>query len=249
MPDWLLPDWPAPAAVRATCSTRAGGLSTGSFQGLNLGAHVGDDPAAVAANRAQFREAIGARPVFLQQVHGADVLPLGPFTVDGASADACTTTEQGIACTIMVADCLPVLFTDEAGQRVAAAHAGWRGLAAGVLENTVAAFQAEGGASKLLAWLGPCIGPDAFEVGDEVRAAFERVSPVANQFFQPAGMPGKWMADLAGLARMRLRAAGVEQLHGNDSSEAWCTVHNPLRFFSHRRDRVSGRFAACIWRA
>jgi len=248
MPDWLLPDWPAPAAVRALCSTRAGGVSTGSFQGLNLGAHVGDEPAAVAANRVRLREATGARPVFLQQVHGADVLPLGPDTVDGATADACTTTAQGIACTIMVADCLPVLFTDEAGRRVAAAHAGWRGLAAGVLEHTVEAFHAEGGASQLVAWLGPCIGPDAFEVGDEVRAAFEDLCPGANQFFRPAGPPGKWMADLAGLARLRLRAAGVERLYGNDSSEAWCTVHNPLRFFSHRRDRVSGRFAACIWR-
>ena len=248
MSDWLVPDWPAPASVRAVCTTREGGVSLGSFQGLNLGGHVGDDPEKVQANRACLRDALGVQPVFLEQVHGTQVLTLNAQSVDGASADACTTTERGIACTIMVADCLPVLFTDEGGRRVAAAHAGWRGLAAGVLERTVEAFEAEGGASELMAWLGPCIGPDAFEVGDEVRAAFESVSPAASACFRPAGTPGQWMADLAGLARQRLRAAGVTRLHGNDSSEPWCTVHNPLRFFSHRRDRVSGRFAACLWR-
>jgi hypothetical protein len=147
----------------------------------------------------------------------------------------------------MVADCLPVLFTDETGHRVAAAHAGWRGLSAGVLERTLEAFAADGGTRRVMAWLGPCIGPDAFEVGDEVRAAFEAGSPDARQCFKPSSTVGKCMADLARLARQRLSAAGVTQLHGNDSSDAWCTVHNPLRFFSHRRDRVSGRFAACIW--
>lgn len=248
MPDWLVPDWPAPAGVLAMCTTRDGGVSVGSCQAMNLGDHVGDDPAAVRANRARLRDALGARPVFLQQVHGTRVQVLDAQSVDGAEADACTTTERGIACTVMVADCLPVLFTDETGRRVAAAHAGWRGLAAGMLERTVDAFDAEGGASRVLAWLGPCIGADAFEVGDEVRMAFETVSPAASQCFRPAGAPGKWMADLAGLARQRLRSAGVTWLHGNDSSEAWCTVHNPLRFFSYRRDRLGGRFAACIWR-
>lgn len=243
--DWLVPDWPAPPGVHALCTTRAGGVSGGSYQGLNLGDHVGDAPADVAANRALFRQVIGARPVFLQQVHGTQVLALDAGTPDGSTADACTTADSGIACTIMVADCLPVLFTDEAGRRVAAAHAGWRGLAAGVLERTVASFAAQ---DQLMAWLGPCIGPDAFEVGDEVRAAFEAIAPEAAQCFKPTGTSGKWLADLAGLARQRLRTAGVMQLHGNDGGEAWCTVHNPLRFFSHRRDRVSGRFAACIWR-
>ncbi|MBT2322392.1 peptidoglycan editing factor PgeF [Variovorax paradoxus] len=245
MSGWLVPDWPAPPGVHALCTTRAGGVSAGSYRGLNLGDHVGDAPADVAANRALLRDAIGARPVFLQQVHGTQVATLDASTPDGGPADACTTTASDIACTIMVADCLPVLFTDETGRRVAAAHAGWRGLAAGVLERTVECFGAE---SRVMAWLGPCIGPDAFEVGDEVKAAFEAAAPEAARCFKPAGKPGKWLADLAGLARQRLHAAGVTQLHGNDSAEAWCTVHNPLLFFSHRRDRVSGRFAACIWR-
>ncbi|MDM0080968.1 peptidoglycan editing factor PgeF [Variovorax sp. J31P179] len=248
MSDWLAPDWPLPAGVRALCTTREGGVSAGACQSLNLGDHVGDDPASVRTNRARLEAALGAHPVFLQQVHGTELLTLDGRTADGAAADACTTVEPGVACTIMVADCLPVLFTDAAGRRVAAAHAGWRGLAAGVLEQTVAAFEGEGGAPALMAWLGPCIGPDAFEVGDEVRAAFVAGSPAASRCFRPAGTPGKWMADLAGLARQRLQAAGVARLHGNDGSEAWCTVHNPLRFFSHRRDRASGRFAACIWR-
>jgi YfiH family protein len=247
-PDWLIPDWPTPPGVHALCTTRAGGVSAGSYQGLNLGDHVGDEPDHVHANRSILREAIGARPVFLQQVHGTWVAPLDMSSVDGAAADACTTVESGIACTIMVADCLPVLFTDETGSRVAAAHAGWRGLVSGVLERTVETFDADGGARRINAWLGPCIGPDAFEVGDEVRAAFEASALEAHDCFRPAGSPGKWMADLPALARQRLHAAGVMQLHGNDSSEAWCTVHNPLRFFSHRRDRVSGRFGACIWR-
>jgi YfiH family protein len=240
--DWLVPDWPAPAGVRAVCTTREGGTSQGRFRGLNLGDHVGDVPACVAANRAQLRSALGARPVFLQQVHGTDVLALQAATPDGAVADACTAADAGVACTIMVADCLPVLFTDAQGRRVAAAHAGWRGLAAGVLERTVDTFE-----DRPMAWLGPCIGPRAFEVGDEVKAAFEARSPEAAQCFRPGAAPGKWWADLPGLARQRLRAAGVGAMHGNDGSDAWCTVRNPLRFFSYRRDGVSGRFAACVW--
>ena len=243
--DWLQPDWPAPAGVRAVCTTRAGGVSQGAWRGLNLGDHGGDDPAHVASNRAQLRAAIGAQAVFLQQVHGADVLALQADTPDGAVADACTTTQTGLACTMMVADCLPVLFTDPQGRRVAAAHAGWRGLAAGVLERSVDSFEGD----RPIAWLGPCIGPQAFEVGDEVRAAFEAQSAEAAQCFRPTGAPGKWWADLPALARQRLRSAGVAAVYGNDGSEAWCTVRNPLRFFSHRRDGVSGRFAACIWRA
>jgi hypothetical protein len=222
-------------------------VSTANYRGLNLGDHVGDDLPAVQSNRQFLRDAIGVRPVFLQQVHGTRVVALDAASADGVAADACTTVEGGVACTIMVADCLPVLFTDETGHRVAAAHAGWRGLSAGVLERTLEAFAADGGTRRVMAWLGPCIGPDAFEVGDEVRAAFEAGSPDARQCFKPSSTAGKCMADLAGLARQRLSAAGVTQLHGNDSSDAWCTVHNPLRFFSHRRDRVSGRFAACIW--
>lgn len=247
MHDWLVPDWPAPAGVRAVCTTRAGGVSQGAFGGLNLGGHVGDDPACIAANRAQLQAAVGVRPVFLQQVHGIDLLPIDATTPDGAVADACTTIDAGIACTIMVADCLPVLFTGRDGTRVAAAHAGWRGLAAGVLERTVAAF----GDTRPMAWLGPCIGPHAFEVGDEVRAAFVAQSAGAAACFRPGPAPGKWWADLPGLARQRLHAAGLEAVYGNDGGDAWCTVRNPLRFFSHRRDGISGptgRFAAAVWR-
>ncbi|MEJ7688580.1 MAG: peptidoglycan editing factor PgeF [Variovorax sp.] len=245
--DWLVPDWPAPACVRAVCTTRSGGVSMGCYESLNLGDHVGDVPAEVASNRVRLRHAIGARPVFLQQVHGTRVLTLDAAAEDGGEADACTTIESGIACTIMVADCLPVLFTDATGTRVAAAHAGWRGLAAGVLERSLDSFPVSHRAG-LIAWLGPCIGPDAFEVGGDVRTVFESGAPEAAHCFKPANVAAKWFADLPGLARHRLRAAGVTQICGNDSSDVWCTVHNPLRFFSHRRDRSSGRFAACIWR-
>ncbi len=244
MHDWLVPDWPAPSGVRAICTTRSGGVSQDAFGGLNLGGHVGDERVHVAENRARLQAAVGVRPVFLQQVHGTDLLPVDASTPDGAVADACTTIDAGIACTIMVADCLPVLFTDREGRRVAAAHAGWRGLAAGVLEHTAAVF----GDMRPMAWLGPCIGPNAFEVGDEVRAAFVAQSAGAAACFRPGPAPGKWWADLPGLARQRLRAAGLEAVYGNDGSDAWCTVRNPLRFFSHRRDGVSGRFAAAVWR-
>jgi len=245
MHGWLVPDWPAPPSVRALCTTRTGGVSHGAYQSLNLGEHVGDRIDDVRANRATLHAALGVRPVFLQQVHGTDVLGVDAGTPDGAVADACTAVVPDVACTIMVADCLPVLFTDRNGRRVAAAHAGWRGLAAGVLERTVAVF----GDERPMAWLGPCIGPSAFEVGEEVRTAFVAQSADAAACFRPGPMPGKWWADLPGLARQRLSAAGIESLHGNDGGVAWCTVSNPLRFFSHRRDGVSGRFAACIWRA
>jgi YfiH family protein len=252
-PRWLVPDWPAPSNVRALCTTRGAGVSAGRYESLNLGDHVGDEPAHVAANRARLRQAIGARPVFLQQVHGNGVVALesgnGPLP-DGAAADACTTTAIGPACTIMVADCLPVLFADASGHRVAAAHAGWRGLAGGVLEHTFKSFETgpASGAAKVMAWLGPCIGPGAFEVGPEVKAAFEAHAPEAANCFKPAPAPGKWLADLPALARQRLRAAGVEAVYGNDGGADWCTVGNASRFFSHRRDGISGRFAALVWK-
>ena len=256
--DWLTPDWPAPARVRAVCTTRQGGVSLPPYDSLNLGDHVGDDPAAVAQNRRAFAQALKARPVFLQQVHGSDVVRIGPDTADGTRADGCVSTEPGLACTIMVADCLPVLFTDADGNAVAAAHAGWRGLAGtqgqGVLEATAQALwsaldttRAEA-ASRAMAWLGPCIGPQAFEVGAEVKQAFEAQDPRAAAMFKPHAQ-GKWLADLQGLARLRLRALGITNIYGNDGSSAWCTVSQPSRFFSHRRDRVSGRFAASIWLA
>lgn len=258
--DWLIPDWPAPAHVRAVCTTRAGGVSAAPYDSLNLGDHVGDDPAAVAANRRALAQALGVRPVFLSQVHGRGVVQLDAPTADGTTADGCVSAQAGMACTIMVADCLPVLFADAQGSAVAAAHAGWRGLAGeggqGILETTVAALRetlaAQGcGASPLLAWLGPCIGPEAFEVGDEVRAAFVGHDAQAAAQFR-AHAPGKWLADLAGLARQRLGAMGITSVHGNDSTSAWCTVTQASRFFSHRRDSLarggSGRLAACIWR-
>lgn len=240
----LVPAWPAPLRVKAFCTTRAGGVSQGACDSLNLGGHVGDSPEHVAENRARLRRALGVRPVFLQQVHGIDVMALDVHTPDGTAADACAATQPGVACTIMVADCLPVLFADAAGTRVAAAHAGWRGLAAGVLERTAEGFASP---ADTMAWLGPCIGPTAFEVGNEVKMAFEALSAEAARHFRPTGESGKWWADLPGLARQRLQAAGIAQIYGNDGSDAWCTVRNPSRFFSYRRDRVSGRFAACIW--
>jgi hypothetical protein len=251
---WILPQWPLPPGVGALCTTREGGVSRGPYASLNLGDHVGDDPAAVAANRAMLAEGMHARPVFLRQVHGSGVAVLARDSADGLQADACLTTQQGVACTIMVADCLPVLFALRNGTAVAAAHAGWRGLAGssgrGVLEAAChELWSATGsGPAETLAWLGPCIGPTAFEVGPEVMGAFEEADPRAGECFRPHGS-GKWLADLPALARRRLRALGISCLHGNDGSSAWCTVSNPSRFFSHRRDRgVSGRFAAAIWR-
>ena len=244
----ITPEWPLPAGVHALCTTRAGGLSLTPYDSLNLGDHVNDDPAAVQANRQVLRQALGARPVFLQQVHGSQVVTLAPHTPDGTQADGCVATRPGVACTIMVADCLPVLFADSQGRAVAAAHAGWRGLAGGVLEATHAQLaMAAGGGGQTLAWLGPCIGPSAFEVGEEVKTAFEAQDTGAASCFRPQATPGKWLADLQGLARRRLAALDITQIYGNDGSDAWCTVANPSRFFSHRRDRVSGRFAACIW--
>ncbi len=256
-PDWLLPDWPAPSGVQAVCSTRVGGVSAAPYDSFNLGDHVGDQPAHVAANRARWAGALGVRPVFLNQVHGCEVLQLKTDTPDGTVADACLSDQAGVACTIMVADCLPVLLTTRDGRVVAAAHAGWRGLAGqggvGILEQTYKRFSAlaliDKGqeATEIIAWLAPCIGPQAFEVGAEVRAAFVSGDANAASCFQPRP-DGKWLADLAGLARQRLRAMGITQLYGNDSSAPWCTVGNASRFFSHRRDRVSGRFCVSIWK-
>lgn len=249
----LLPDWPAPPGVRAICSTRAGGVSAAPFDSLNLGDHVGDDPRAVAENRRRFAAGLHARPVFLRQVHGRGVVELEHGTPDATEADACFTRRPGIACTIMVADCLPVLFATADGRAVAAAHAGWRGLAGsdgqGVLEAACRAVWSASGAApaQTLAWLGPCIGPDAFEVGAEVKAAFESCDPGAAALFRPHG-GDKWLANLPGLARRRLQALGLSSVCGNDGSPAWCTVANPSRFFSHRRDRgASGRLAAAVW--
>lgn len=244
--------------MRALCTSRRGGSSTGAYDTLNLGTHVGDDPASVAANRAALAQALGARPVFLSQVHGSRLLMLDDYSADEQVADAAMTRQRGLACTVMVADCLPLLMTDRLGSRVAAVHAGWRGLAGdqglGVLEASCQAFLSEGlgtgptKAADLLVWMGPCIGPLAFEVGEEVRQIFVAQDSASATLFAPKA-PGKWLADLPGLARQRLSALGVGRVYGNDGSPAWCTVSQSSRFFSHRRDRVSGRMAACIWLA
>lgn len=253
-PDWLRPgaDWPA--NVGAVMSTRAGGVSQGAFAGLNLrlpelpGSDL-DAPEAVHTNRQHFAAALeGAQPVYLSQVHGAAVVrlsrasPLAPLP----QADASITTEPGLACTVLVADCLPVLLavTDEAGQAlgVGAAHAGWRGLAGGVLEATLAALcEATGSVpARAHAWLGACIGPERFEVGEDVRQAFEGAPATC---FRPTGAVGKWWADLPALAQWRLQCAGVTHQSGG----MWCTASQPSHFFSFRRDRITGRHAAAVW--
>jgi polyphenol oxidase len=255
-PDWLQPDWPAPATVKSLCTSRLGGVSSPPWHSLNLGTHVGDVSEAVQQNRHVLGEAVAARPVFLEQVHGAEVVQLTGHSQNGIRADGAFATQPGLACTIMVADCLPVLFCDMQGRQVAAAHAGWRGLAgtagSGILEELYKRFSplARTGyaqpAIEIIAWLGPCIGPQAFEVGADVRAAFVEHTAGDAVFFKEHSH-GKWLADLPGLARRRLQSLGIRGVYGNDGSVPWCTVSNPSRFFSHRRDRVSGRFAACIW--
>lgn len=250
-------EWSLPSGVHALCTTRVGGVSQPPFAGWNLGDHVNDDPAAVAQNRALLQAQLnGATAIFLSQVHGTDVVSLTPTTPDGTVADACVTLAPNLACTIMVADCLPLLFTDEAGGVVAAAHAGWRGLAAGVIEQIIQAMCTQGGVAprNLRVWLGPCIGPHVFEVGDDVRDAFvlnfEGAHQKCHAYFKPhATHAGKWLADLAGLARLRLQAHGVTLISGNDSSPMWCTVTQSSKLFSYRRDGVTGRFAVCIWRS
>lgn len=256
--DWLVPQWPAPEHVRAVCTTRAGGVSQGPFESFNLGAYVGDDPDHVQENRHRLEQAIGARPVYMRQVHGSDVLMLDAQTQNELEADASLTAATGLACAVMAADCLPVLLTSVQGSLVAAAHAGWRGLAGvnglSVLDATVMALRSALPADDqaIIAWLGPCIGPGQFEVGDEVRGAFVDAGLDPDRTFVPGAAPGKWMADLAGLARQTLLRAGVQQVYGNDSSPAWCTATQASRFFSHRRDTVrlggSGRMAAFVWR-
>ena len=276
-PDWLIPNWPAPPQVKAVFTSRGigqtgfaskSGVSQPPFDAFNLGDHVGDDPTHVMANRHMLQTLIGAKPVYLKQVHGTEVVTLQPKTPHGTVADACITTHKKLACTIMVADCLPVLLTDLEGSFVAAAHAGWRGLAEGVLDQslsaifsnktTVAAVLYAYTATNIIAWLGPCIGSAAFEVGAEVKEVFADKLPDSASCFKSmvdAGgkHTGKYLADLAGLARLNLQQLGlpVANIFGNDGSTDWCTVSNRLQFFSHRRDAVrlggSGRMVGSIW--
>lgn len=247
-PDWLRPPWPVDQ-VGALMTTRQGGVSAAPFDSLNLRDGIGDDPLAVAHNQRVVSAAIGVAPVWLDQIHGATVVRLtGADAEPGAPvhrADAAVTTERGIACAVQVADCLPVLFAAPGGRAVGAAHAGWRGLAAGVLEATLVqvAQAAHCEPGDVRAWLGACIGPARFEVGPDVLAAFGvTVEEGASPRFV-ASSPGKWLADLPALARDRLRAAGVADITGGNA----CTVSDSSRFFSFRRDRVTGRMAALIW--
>ncbi len=238
-PKLIKPEWPAPANVAALFSTRLGGVSQAPYASLNLGLHVGDEPAHVAANRAALRQLLPGEPVWLNQVHGTNVVDADghPATPD---ADASVARRPGTVCAVMTADCLPVLLCDRAGSVVAAAHAGWRGLLNGVLEQTVDAMGAN--PEQLMAWLGPAIGPDAFEVGAEVREAFVALDPAADDGFEPIP-EGKYLADIYLLARQRLRRMGLTDIHGGEH----CTVIERERFFSYRRDGRTGRMAALIW--
>lgn len=259
-PDWLIPDWPAPGHVRSFMTTRAGGVSQPPWDSLNPASHVGDQADAVLENRRILRADLPAEPNWLNQVHGTCVwscaedvpsrLSSGEWNVASKrppSADASVTRQPAQVCAVLTADCLPVLFCDRAGTVVAAAHAGWRGLVAGVLEATVVRMNVPPG--EVLAWLGAAIGPDAFEVGNEVREAFVSQHPAAAAAFRPSqsdrldATPKKWLADLYALARIRLAAVGVGQVYGG----GLCTYADPPRFFSYRRNGVCGRMASLIW--
>jgi YfiH family protein len=234
----LIPDWPAPASVQACVTTRAGGVSAAPYDSLNLGDHVGDAPQAVAVNRGRLTEQFGIRPAWLSQVHGVVVAEADPARI--LEADGSWTSTPGIACTVMTADCLPALFCNRAGTRVAAAHAGWRGLVNGVLEATVE--QMAVAPEDILVWLGPAIGPRNFEVGAEVREAFVSRHAQAAEAFVPGAAPGKYLADIYQLARVRLAAVGVTAVYGG----GLCTIED-TRFYSYRRANPTGRQAALVW--
>lgn len=244
--DWvcrhvLRPDWPAPRSVQAAVTTRHGGVSEGPWASLNLAMHVGDRAQDVRANRQQLREALGlsAEPAWLTQVHGCEVVDVAGLAGE-VEADASVARASRQVCVIMTADCLPVLFCDRAGSVVAAAHAGWRGLAAGILEATVANMQVD--ARQVLAWMGPAIGAQAFEVGEDVRGAFCTSNAGDARYFSAHPAEGKFLADIYGLARRRLQALGVSVYGGGE-----CTVSMPERYFSYRRDERCGRMASLVW--
>lgn len=239
MPDFIRPDWPAPDRVRALQTTRMGGVSRGRYATMNLGDHVGDDPACVGENRRIVRQYLPGEVLWMKQVHGVAVAEAGDDIV-GVEADAALSRQTGQVCVVLTADCLPVLLCDRSGTVVAAVHAGWRGLCAGVIEQTVAAMGIAG--EELLAWLGPAIGSTVFEVGEEVRAAFlARDEQAADAFLAKAG--GKWLADIYLLARLRLGRLGVTAIYGGEH----CTLSESERFFSYRRDGETGRMGSFIW--
>jgi len=238
--NWIIPDWPAPSWVRAITTTRLGGVSQGPYTAMNLGDHVEDQPEAVADNRQHLRDtlALPAEPVWLRQVHGRGIV-MADQAAPNPEGDGAVSFSPGHVCAVLTADCLPVLLCDRAGTRVGAVHAGWRGLADGVIEAGIDALEMPG--SSLMAWLGPAIGPQAFEVGDEVRSAFVAHDPAAATTFQP--QRDRWHANLYQLARERLAARGITEVYGGD----YCTYTDHERFYSYRRDGVAGRMATLIW--
>ncbi|SEO76368.1 peptidoglycan editing factor PgeF [Nitrosovibrio sp. Nv6] len=243
MNNWITPDWPAPCNVKALFTTRNGGVSNEPYASLNLGDHVGDDPLAVEQNRALLRRFLPGEPKWLKQIHGTGSVNVDAYdcTVP-TEGDAALSRHPGNVCAILVADCLPILLCDHAGSVVGVIHAGWRGLAGGVIEHTVSAIGAVD--SPIMAWLGPAIGPDHFEVGEEVRQAFIKQDRKAAAAFRPRpGNNDKWFADLFLLARQRLTDAGITAIYGGGE----CTYGNPAKFFSYRRDGHTGRMAGLIW--
>ena len=246
MHDWIVPDWPAPAHVKAFITTRSGGFSVGPHANFNLGLRADEAPQTVAQNRALLQRYLPQTPKWLRQIHGTRVVDADAINDSSGSpeADASIARMPGTVCTIMIADCLPVLFTNRAGTHVAGAHAGWRGLCGGVIANTVQALQEAGDdPADLLAYMGPGIGPSAFEVGADVYDAFTLADAQTAAAFVPHA-PGKWLADIFTLARRALTCAGVQQIYGG----GLCTYSDPQRFYSYRREKVTGRMAAFIWR-
>jgi len=239
----IIPQWPAPGRVRAASTTRTGGASAGPWASLNLADHVADEGAAVRRNRSHLRQALGLpeEPRWLVQRHGRRVVTADDGAA-GAAADGIVARAAGTVCAILTADCMPILLCDRDATVVAALHAGWRGIAAGIVE---AGVHAAGPAARLIAWLGPAIGPDRYEVGPDVRDAILAGDPGTGDAFRPASSPGKWHADLEGIVRRRLERSGVRSVHGGGR----CTASDPDRFFSHRRDGVTGRMATLIWLA
>ena len=243
MEGFFEPEWPAPASVGSLITTRRGGVSEGPWRSFNLGTHVGDDPSAVSANRQRLYDTLGVTPGnvhWMEQVHGTRLVRV-PSVETLPAADAAWTDQPGEVCIVMTADCLPVLFCDEAGSRVAIAHAGWRGLLSGVLESAAQVF---GRPESVMVYLGPAIGPSAFEVGDDVRSAFLETDPEADFHFRSASsLNESWFADLYGLARQRLNAIGIQRVYGGCA----CTFSDEADFFSYRRDGTTGRMASMIW--
>lgn len=241
---FIVPDWPAPKSVRALVSTRVGGVSEGAYSSFNLGLHVGDAAQAVIENRERLQQMLGTiyPPQWLEQVHGVEAVRA--IAKGGVlEGDAVFTEQIGLPCAVLTADCLPVFFCNQSGSQVAVAHAGWRGLASGVLEATLAKFKVV--LTEIIVWLGPAIGPEYFEVGSEVRELFIRHLPQTAQAFIPnKERSGHWFADLYQLARLRLEALGVRQISGGD----YCTYRDAKRFYSYRRDKITGRMASLVWR-